>query len=155
LLGITPSNKFTKPFELSGTTSSHPENWYGGSWKLICCLDDNEFAMEPLGSVFPQLVGVASTDLKSTPMRKICALKSLSKWRNGKQCNCCNADMSIYYKAIMIAKMLVLSVLQPPTEIPTMPIMLPSWFQVPAFTSWCQHCSQMLLMWNGVGTENP
>ena len=94
------------PFEMMGTTiffTSHvPTRWELANSRVIEMTLD--LPWNPT-EVHIRSVGTDQTDPETTTMREVCALTNIPKCSNGKRCDCCTSDLSVYDDAAMVTKM--------------------------------------------------
>ena len=101
-------NDFTIPFELSGTTiffsSRVPTKWELENCRVVEMTLDSPW--NPAEVQIRRVGVLPTTDTEQTTMREICAHKNKMICKNGKQCDCCNSDLSVHEDAAMITRMI-------------------------------------------------
>ena len=104
--GIT-GDDFTIPFEIAGTTvffvSRVPTRWELENCRVVEMTMDTPW--NP-AEVHIRRVGVVPDDMERATMREICTMQRVPTFKRGKQCDCCDSDLSVYDDAAMITKMI-------------------------------------------------
>ena len=103
---ITGDN-FTVPFDLSGTpvyfVSQAPTQWELENCRVVEMTVDSP--RNPT-EIHICSVGMVPNKMEETTMREICTMQSIPTFKKGKQCDCCDSDLSVYDDAMMITKMI-------------------------------------------------